>query len=265
MSVTILFYISAFVYGIPSFAFFMLTSLWLLEKDRKNNRFRIPFIISAITLGISTVAVAVIISLFFQLDFRELPMPGTLIFFLFYVNAFAFSIPSIAFLILLSRWLKDKDRKNSRFRKPFIISAIALGISTVSVVVITALYFHDDFSRGIPMPATAISDGRGPWINSSVNTGDYYWSLSTDRTSGFMRYRFYLSKDMLDNLRVGSRSSQGIIYFTLRQGNISKTMDISNTELIAVDTSGFEPGDFILLFEVEQGLDLTIELDWSGG
>ena len=186
-----------------------------------------------------------------------------IIYYLFFVSIFVYVFISFTFVLLATLWFyyhsKEKTSKNNRFKKPFIISSIILGISTVALVVIVIQYIQLDFRE---LPIDNISSGY--WVNTNEVIGEQYWSRTAERADGFMRRRFYLNEEELANLIVESKSSEGMIYFIINQGEISKILDISNNGLTPIDTNRLESGGLSMIFEFEQVVDLVVVVDWSG-
>jgi len=139
-------------------------------------------------------------------------------------------------------------------KKAILILAILLAISTGLLA---------------PMGCTACDSRTGSvtssWSgrNMSYDVAENSWRISAGALRGRSTRMLDFTAENLAALRIDSTNSSGEVRFTIVQGNVTESIEVSDGFDQLIDTSAFAPGHISLRLDFEQVENLQITVRWA--
>ena len=129
------------------------------------------------------------------------------------------------------------------------------------LVIVAVIGILSLFNRSSRQPGVAVSTGT--FTMRPYNVTNDTWRVRSSRANGYSRVYYIFDETDLATMHVNSRNATGSIHLTFTQGDLERTVDISNEYYGYIDLSGFEPGEVRLRLEFEDAVQINITISWG--
>ena len=137
------------------------------------------------------------------------------------------------------------------------LATIALAAVLAIVVIVNVISFFTSSGQ----EGTAISTGS--FTRRPYDVTNDSWRVRSSRANGYSRVDYTFSAADLAAMHVNSRNSIGNIRLIFIQGDIERTIDISNEFYGYIDMSGFEPGEIRLRLDFIYAEQINTTISWG--